>query len=535
MEHSALHALLLCGLSVALGGVLAVWWLIFPAARKTNQPVSPALLASIERLIFIGAVAATLATLGDFFVQGAEIENKTIFAGVDLSLVLRFARDTTVGQLNVVRGVLLLFTAVAVRVLPGLWKWSVTGLLAFGALVANTCVSHAAAQPEQRALYIGSQIVHLVAVAAWMGVLLHLFVARRHLLTPEGIPFLADIVRRFSPYALAAISLLTITGLLATWRFVETTGALFTSAYGLTLVVKLVMLSPALYAGFLNYRVIRPALLASPTDTQPLLRQFARLLELEATAGVLVITVAGILGSISPPGEGGNLRLTPAQTHAVLTPHWPTSHVDNWLLPDDPRGPTTDDLRYSEFTHNWSGVIVIFLGLGWMALASGGRPAIWAGYINPFILVPFGILIAVLANPEIWIIHSISRWEALTNPQMLEHQIGAFLVFVLAWLSWRDLRNPAALRPLGYPLPIIMIVGSLLLLGHAHSTPDVPDDLSNLINVQHAVFGACGLFAGAARWYVLRDLLRGRWVNLIWPSWIIALGLFMAFIYREVV
>jgi hypothetical protein len=118
---------------------------------------------------------------------------------------------------------------------------------------------------------------------------------------------------------------------------------------------------------------------------------------------------------------------------------------------------------------------------------------------------------------------------------MLEHQMGAFLVFVLAWLSWRDLRNPAVLRPLGYPLSIIMVVGSLLLLGHAHSTPDVSDDLSNLINVQHAVFGACGLFAGAARWYVLRDLLRGRWVNLIWPSWIIALGLFMAFIYREVV
>lgn len=535
MEHSALHALLLCGLTVALGGVLAVWWLIFPAARKLNLPVSDALLASVERLIFLGALAAALASLCDFFVQGAEIENKTIFGGIDLSLDWRFAVATTVGRLNVTRGVLLVLTAAAVHFLRGKWKWSLSGLLAFGALVASAFVSHAAAQPEARALYLGSQVVHLTAVAAWMGVLLHLFAARRHLLTSEGIPFLAEIVRRFSPFALAATSLLALTGLFVAWRFLQSTGALFTSAYGLTLLVKLVMLMPALFAGFLNFRVIRPALLAPPGDIGPLLQRFGRLLELETTAGILVITVAGILGSISPPGEGGNLCLTPTQTLAVLTPHWPTSHVENWLAPDDPLGPTTDDLRYSEFTHNWSGVIVTCLGLGWLGLASGGRPAVWAGYINPFILVPFGIFIAVLANPEIWIMHSVSRWEALTNPQMLEHQLGAVMVFLLAWLSWRDLRQPSALRPLGYPLPVIMIIGSLLLLGHAHSTPEVPDDLSNLINVQHAVFGACGLFAGTSRWYVLRGLLRGRWVNLIWPSWIIALGLFMTFVYREVV
>lgn len=535
MEHSILHALLLCGLMVALGGVLAVWWLIFPAARKLNRSVDRALLASVERLIFIGALAATFVTVCDFFVQGAEIENRTIFGGADLSLVWRFATATTVGNLNLARGALLLLTAIAVRLLPGRWKWNITGLLAFGALVAGAFVSHAAAQPEERLLYLVCQIAHLAAVAAWIGVLLHLFFARRHLLTPEGTPFLAEIVRRFSPFALTATSLLAITGIYTAWRFLQTTGALFTSAYGLTLIVKLVMLTPALFAGFLNFRVIRPALLTPPDDVQPVLQRFARMLELEATAGILVITVAGILGSISPPGEDGNLCLTHAQTAAVLTPHWPTSHVDNWMLPDDPRGPTVDDLRYSEFTHNWSGVVVIFLGLGWLAQASGGRLAVWAGYINPFLLVPFGIFIAVAANPEVWILHSISRWEALTNPLILEHQIGAVMVFVLAWLSWRDLRNPPALRPLGYPLPVIMIIGSLLLLGHAHSTPEVPDDLSNLVNVQHAVFGTCGLFAGVSRWYVLRGLLRGRWVNLIWPCWVIALGLFMAFVYREVV
>jgi hypothetical protein len=57
--------------------------------------------------------------------------------------------------------------------------------------------------------------------------------------------------------------------------------------------------------------------------------------------------------------------------------------------------------------------------------------------------------------------------------------------------------------------------------------------LTNLVNVQHAILGACVLFAGVVRWFVMRDLLRGRRANLLWPCWVIALGLFMAFVYRE--
>jgi copper resistance protein D len=536
MEHSALHALLLCGLAVALGGVLAVWWLILPAARTSSVPVNRGLPETVASLITLGALAAAAATACDFFVQAAEIENQTVFGGVDLSFVWRFATGTTIGQLDLTRGSLLLLTAAAVRFVPGfLGKWSITGLLALGALVATGLVSHAAAQPDNRAVFILCQVLHLAAVAAWMGVLLHLFAARRYLLRPLAVPLLAEIVRRFSPFALTATSLLALTGVLAAWRFLQSTGALFTSAYGLTLLVKLTLLVPALAAGFVNYRLIRPALLAPSGEVLPLLQRFARTLELEVTAGVLVITVAGILGSVSPPGEDGSLRLTAAQTRALLTPHWPTSHVDNWLTAGDPRGPTIDDLHYSEFTHNWSGVIVTLLGIGWLAQASGGRLGVWAGRINPLLLLPFGGFIATAANPELWMLHRVSPWEAVTNPQIFEHQLGALLVFVLAWLSWRDLRRPAALRPLGHPLPLIMIAGSLLLLGHAHSTAAVPDELTNLINVQHAILGACGLFAGTVRWFVLRGLLRGRWANLLWPAWIIALGLFMAFIYREVV
>jgi putative copper export protein len=550
MEHSLLHALLLTGLMAVLGGVLAQWWLIRPAARVVGLPWGEASPPTADRLVFIGAVAGALATGIDLFVETAEIQNSTIFGGVDLRVVWRFATGTTVGQLDVTRGVFFLLAAAVVRLpLARGWKWIITGLFGSGALLAMAFVSHAAAQPAERALYISSQIVHLACVAAWMGVLLHLFVARRYLLTAESAPLLAEIVRRFSPFALATTSLLAVTGVFAAWRFVQTTGAFFTSAYGITLLVKLTLLVPAVAAGWINFRHIRPALLASVARStgepmskpapaiglQPLLLRFARTLELEVTAGVLVVAVAGILGSISPPGEDGSLLLTVEQTRAVLTPHWPRSHVDNWDTPDDPRGPTIDDLHYSEFTHNWSGVVVILMGLGWLMQTRGGRSGGIAGKITPFVFVPFGFFIAVAANPEVYLLRTIPPLDALRDPQIIEHQISAIMVFLLAWLGWRDLKNPPALRPLGYPLPVVMMVGSLLLLGHAHSTPNVPDGLTNLINTQHAVFGTFGLFAGTARWFTLRGLMPARWANILWPGCVVGLGLFMAFIYREAI
>jgi putative copper export protein len=542
MEHSALHALLLTGLIAALGGALAMCWLILPAARALGaEPQRHALVGELDacasRWIFLGALAAALATGLDLFVQVAEVEGQAVFGGVDPEMVGRFATETGVGQLALLRAGLLLLTAGTVR-LHSPRRWPLVALLACGAVVATGFVSHAAAQPEQRVAALATQLAHVFAAAGWMGVLLHLFATRGVWLadsTAPRIALLAEIVRRFSPVALTTTALLAVTGLLAAWRFLGNTGALFTSAYGLTLLVKLSFLAPALAAGWINFRHIRPQLRNPGTDVEPVLTRFGRALELEVTAGVIVIAVAGILASVSPPGSDGGLQLTPAQTRALVTPDWPTSHVENWTLPEDPRGPTIDDLRYSEFTHNWSGVLVTLLGLGWLAQATGGRRGVWAGYAMPVLLLPFGIFIAVAANPELWLLGFVSPSEALTNPVILEHQLGALLVFVLAWLSWRDLRKPERLRPLGNALPIIMIAGSLLLLGHAHSAPSVPDELANLINVQHAILGACGLFAGATRWFALRGLVPPRAANLAWPLFVVALGLFIAFFYREVV
>lgn len=609
MEHATLHALQLVGLLLALGGPLLVLGLLRPACRTVGPGIAQARFAAaleqnVARWVRYGALAAALAALGDCFIQSAELEGKTLFNGVSLALVARFATHTIVGQLGLARAGTLLLAALTMRGTKP-WRWWPVLWLSASAVVWASLVSHAAAQPTARLAAIAIQALHLCAGTVWLGVLLHLVAARRLLQSEAGckaLALIAEMVRRFSPCATAAVTLLFCSGLLAVYRLVGEPAALLSSAYGLTLLLKLMLLMLVLYAGYRNYGTIRPALLrlaqescgnsiapaipgprgrarcpqrapkaraprgATATgprraeDSAPCpvavcgmplpeppaerktvrtaarrgwLRAFGRALELEVTAGLLVVTVAGILGSVSPPGRAGIQRLTEVQARALLQPHWPRTSVANPQTFYGAPNRTLSDLRYAEFTHNWSGVAVVMLGLCWLAQSVGGRPGQWAARLWPGLLVLFGLFIAAASDPEVWLLRRVSLWQAAGDPQLLEHQLGAVLVFVLASTAWYYHRRPQGDRLLGYALPGVMVFGSLLLLGHAHSTLNATQDVSNLVNVQHAVFGTFGLLAGMFRWLSLRGLIRTRWAAWIWPSLVIGLGLFMAVVYRE--
>jgi uncharacterized membrane protein len=411
------------------------------------------------------------------------------------------------------------------------------------ALVCASLVSHAAAQPTGRIMAVAMQIVHLTAAAAWMGVLMHLLAARRVIESctmSAQVRLIADIVRRFSPVALSAATLVAVSGVVTVLRYFSTPSDIFASAYGLTLLVKLSLLLPLLAAAYINFRHIRPALLrlarpaALPAQWSRVLHRFGRTLELEVTAGVLVITVAGIVGSISPPGDDGSQRLNAEQVAAMQHPVMPpTTLVDPaTFVGADER--TIDDLRYSELMHRWSGVFVIAMGLVWLVQSLGGRVSALATKVWPLLLLPFALFIAIFADPDVFIVPKLSFWEAVSNPSIIEHQLGALMIIILVWLGWRDHRRPLSEQPMGRTLPIVMILGSLLLLGHAHSALSETEELTNLINVQHAILGAFGLLAGTLRWLSLRALIPTQWGNRGWPVLIILLGCFMAFCYREV-
>jgi copper resistance protein D len=553
MEHSVLHGLELAGQIIALGGALFVLCLVGPARRALGRgpglkQVTGLVTGAAARWLAWGALGAAVATGLNLLVEAEETQNRTVFGGIDLGLVARFALGTRVGRMSLERIGVLVLTAAAAR-WGGRGKWWLALGGTLGGIVLTSLVSHAAAQPDGRAVMLVSQVAHVVAAATWLGVLVHLLVARPLLSErggSAGLNLLAGIVQRFSLVALTVTSLLGVSGLWMICRFLAEPAAVITSTYGLTLIVKVLLVAPAIYAGLINFRMIRPALLRlsqrgrveawsgqEESNKETVLRRFGRMLELEVTAGLLLITVAGILASVSPPGEAGDYRLSKAQAVALLRPHLPVVRISNpaGFLGAPER--TLADRRYAEFTHNWSGVMVGLMGLGWLLQNARGRVGKWARKLWPLLLLPFAVFVAVAADPEVWLFRQVSVGEVLRDPQMLEHQLGAVMILILAWLGWRNNARPEGSRSFGYGLSIVLAAGGILLLGHAHSTLNSAEELTNLINVQHAVFGFFIVLAGTVQWLVLRGLFPRRSGNVIWPSLVIGLGLFMAFCYRE--
>ncbi|HEV8543448.1 MAG TPA: CopD family protein [Verrucomicrobiae bacterium] len=543
MEHSLLHGLQLCGLIFALGGAFFRLLVFAPVARALSpaegRSLSDELDPILRRWAVRAALAGGLAAAIDIFVQVAEIQGKTVYGPVDFPMVWRYLTLTTVGRLATARMLLLLVMAAILGwSMPG--QWQIGTLLGIAAAVAASLVSHAGALPTAGNTAVIIQFLHIIAAALWIGMLANVFFLTRTLrasANPDSSFFVAAIVGRFSPFALVTAGVIAASGIYSAWRFLLSPTAVFISPYGLTLLVKLSLLTLVLYPAFANWRVIRPALLelkASRSEPSALISRFSRLLELELTAGILVITVAGILGAISPPGADGSSRLTERQVHALLSPSLPPP---KFIDPKQFVGAldrTEEDLRYSEFSHHWSGVFVGFLGLCWLGQSASTRTRPFSAKAWPLLLIPFGFFIMAIADPEVWILRTLSFSEALQDPQILEHQLGALLVFVLVFLGFRDARRSQDQRPLGYALPILMIAGSLMLLGHAHSNLGTSEELGTMINVQHAIFGAFGLMAGTLRWLQLRKLLPSWLTRVLWPSCVVGLGIFMAFFYREI-
>jgi putative copper resistance protein D len=534
MEHSLLHGLQLCGLVFALGGLLFRWVVLAPAlgiagANSAGQGIN----ALLDRWIFRAALGALLGTGIDFFVQVAEINGETIYAGVKLRDVLQYLTGTTVGNIAAVKALFLLVIVLLCRRL----NVRLLVALALGAALASTLISHSAAVPQNRGMAVAAQVIHIMGAAVWLGMLAFVWLTTETL-AREGSDcskLLREVVARFSPYALASFLLISVSGVYSAVRFIESPRAFFLSAYGLTLLLKMLLLCFVAFAGFLNWRSIRPQLAdtLSAEARATLVKKFLRLMELELSAGILLMLVAGILGAISPPSEPGASQLNLAQAEALLSPRFPSGHFVNPARFVGAVERSADDLRYAEFTHHWSGVFVILLGLFWLGQSISRPDRKFFVRSWPVLLIPFGAFISYMADPEVWILHTYTVREILSDTQVLEHQMGAVMVFVLAVLGLRDGGRPAELRPLGYALPILMIAGSLMLLGHAHSSLGISEDLTSLVNMEHAIIGSLGLMAGLTRWMQVRQLPGAPAFRLIWPGAIVMLGVFMAFFYRE--
>ena len=124
----------------------------------------------------------------------------------------------------------------------------------------------------------------------------------------DGWQAIASLVNTFSPVALSAAAVVLMTGLLTAWLRLGGVSPLWTTGYGRTLLIKLLMLVGVAGAGAYNWKRMRPAL-----GTAQATARFRRSAATELAFGVAVILVTAVL--VALPVNGHKLVMDAAAPH----------------------------------------------------------------------------------------------------------------------------------------------------------------------------------------------------------------------------
>jgi copper transport protein len=244
-----------------------------------------------------------------------------------LAIPLQTALETGVGLEAFVRGDLLWTTldgnygwSVAVRT-AGLaavaisaagpaftrsWSPPTAGAGASAAIASFLLIGHTVTT-QPRWLVVTSDAVHLAGAALWFGGLVLL---AAYLRRPDDPPDeAAGIVARFSRTAMTAVIAVAAGGLALAWAEVRVPRALFGTAYGMTLIVKVVLVAVVLTVGAYNNRRLVPAVVTRDREegASRAWSQLSRTVRAEGALLVLVLLVTGALVYIQPAREAAGV------------------------------------------------------------------------------------------------------------------------------------------------------------------------------------------------------------------------------------
>jgi copper transport protein len=187
-------------------------------------------------------------------------------------------------------------------------------------------------------LMVVADAVHLAAAAAWFGGLVVLAAMLRQRAFDDDPVSAARLVARYSTLATVAVTAVTVAGVAMSWAVVRQPRALTSTAYGWTLVAKVVLAGIIIAIGVVNNRRLVPAITnatipvpaggstdeathdapaavpASPAGWR-LLRRTVRI---EAALMVAVLAVTGFLVNLRPAAEEAGITGV-FETYASIT------------------------------------------------------------------------------------------------------------------------------------------------------------------------------------------------------------------------
>ncbi|MCL7426286.1 copper resistance CopC/CopD family protein [Streptomyces sp. YS415] len=203
---------------------------------------------AVQRLVVSGWLTLTAATLTLLLMRGSYTGSGKVGDIFDLNL-LGDVLQTKTGAALVSRLLLLAAAALFIAVLFGAYDkredeekrdltfgLAVGGAVVASGLAASWAMSEHASTGLQPGIAMPVDVVHLLAVAAWLGGLTALLTALYR--SPET-PVDGTAVRRFSALAFGSVVALVVTGVYQSWRQLGSWSAFTETRYGQLLLVKI--------------------------------------------------------------------------------------------------------------------------------------------------------------------------------------------------------------------------------------------------------------------------------------------------------
>ncbi len=295
--NSLARALLFTAL-LAVIGVVAFRVLVLPRARTVSSELCQKMA---RRAAGFGLLASGLVIFISLVRLYLEVRMMGAMPGMRGSSLNQIVMQTLWGYAFMIQvaAAVLALVAFSLAVQGMRIGWTIATISAVVLAITPGLGGHAASSPRFTSLLISADFLHVLGGASWLGSLFCVMLIGVPIaLAADGTDRwgnVASLVNSFSPIALGSATLVVASGVLASWVHLEHFSSLWTTSYGKTLLLKLLLVGCILIFGAYNFRRVQPQLVKEEGVAR--LRKSAGA---ELAVGFLILLVTGLLTGISP-------------------------------------------------------------------------------------------------------------------------------------------------------------------------------------------------------------------------------------------
>lgn len=316
----------LLAIMMFVGGFTFGGVILLPAVKTVSSEFSAEVFGEIRRVFlrffsWSWAVLLVTAILNLLF-KAAAMADSTLPEAVNWSILNAVVSMSQYGRMWGYGMVLILLSGLLLWIYRLIWTSPQDSFRSFvilyvgavlGAVLFLTVANsgHAAAVNEWKAMAVGTDALHLLATAMWVGGLLHLLLLMRLFPGDKSkgyLQLMGAVIPRFSKMAQFCVATILLTGIYTTWIHIPSWSTFVATWYGLALLTKIVLFLPLLALGAVNLLVVKPQLRQHLAElgeralegTLEILNRLNRFVQIEVVLGLLILLVVVFLTNLPP-------------------------------------------------------------------------------------------------------------------------------------------------------------------------------------------------------------------------------------------